>query len=96
MADDAHPFPSHRDPDIADEVMVGRGVRLTIPLRDRYALRRTADILRGYAARMEALSHNLELHADLLMLTVRMLTTETNEKIREQRRTRNTTSGNNL
>lgn len=48
--------------------VVGKSVQLRIPMRDVVDLRRSAEILRGYANRLDVLSRSRETDSAVLML----------------------------
>jgi hypothetical protein len=49
--------------------VIGKSVQLRVPMRDAVDLRRTAEVLRAFANRMEVLSHS-KLPSSTIMMTV--------------------------
>lgn len=70
--------------DQVDRNVVKKGaVRIDIPLRDRFTLRATAQLLRALGDRLEHVSHRSELDETMVLLTAWSETTNVVRKIRD-------------
>lgn len=73
------------DPELSplDKDILGGDIRLSIPLSGRYQMRNMADLLRGYAARIDFLTHNHDLDDRTVLFNLKFEAKLLNKRIRE-------------
>lgn len=68
-----------------DKDIIGETCRLEIPFRDVYAMRQTADLLRGYAEELDFYSRRTDLPARTILFHLRSQAKQLNYRLRELR-----------
>lgn len=68
-----------------DKDIIGGTCRLEIPFRDVYRMRQTAELLRGYADKLDFYSRRTDLPIRTILLTLKLEARALNKAIRETR-----------
>ena len=66
-----------------DRDLIGRAVRLEIPLSDAVNMRRIADLMRGFAAMMDNYSRRTDLSERAILFDIKAEARSFNQRVRE-------------